>query len=1103
MIIPLQETSFDSMEPFFVADVNHTWFVQPHYFTISSNPTEFDDFRYVTQWSTRYQFETFYHPYARTLLRELEIGGVAQLMARKLQATPQQVRGLPTTFDFGALYVPTNAVLPPYPGAVGASDPGESFLDFDSAGGGAYSLYNWEVFYHGPMFVAALLLQNNQYKDALAWLNYIFDPTDSSNGAAPQRFWEMAPFNAMTSAQWNAEQIQNILTKLAADAQTGIGDPATQNAILAWMNDPYDPHMVAQTRISAYAKATVMRVLDTLIAWGDSLYAQYTSETVAQAEQYYIIAQMLLGPKPAALRVPSGQQQPAPTYAQLTNLDAFSNVLEPVENLIIAPEPPPSLISGSSPSPSLPQVLGQAQTLLFCIPPNAQLMAYWGTVDQRLANIRAGLNLQGQAQPLPLYAPPINPLALMGGQGGAGSGTLPVAPIYRFATYLHRAIELINDVRSYGGLILAALEKQDSEALAVLRATQELAIQTMTVDVRNRQVTEAQDQITVLQNQKAVTQLRYAYYSSRPFMNPAETAAITLQGAALVANGAAVILDMTAGAAHLVPSIMAGAAGFGGSPTVNASYGGENIGHSASSFSTVARGLAGIMTEAGGIAATMGGYQRRQDDWTYQASAAQADLAVIASQMTAADDRLGIARSELAIQNTHISNAQAVSDFLQSKYTNAQLYNWMVSQLTTVYAQAYQLGLSLAQQAQSAYQYELGRLNDVFIQAGYWDDQHKGLTAGESLMFDLRRMEAQFLANNVREQELTRHVSLALTQPAMLLQLLQTGNCQIALDESLFDSDHPGHYFRRLRSVAVTIPCVTGPYTGVNASLSLNQSVVRQTPPAAGFQPWIWATAGSNTDPAVAAPPQPAAEPIIATSSGQNDAGLFEMSLHEERWLPFEGQGAVSSWTLSLDARDNNFDLTSVTDVILHVRYTARVGGDADAVRATLKPGTSRSILISAANTFGAAFYAFLNPSDTAATQQVLSLPLTDALFPFSNLGEPQITGVGFILALTEPMPKSVASSLSGAKITASFDLGGAQSLSLVPAGGTAPGGGPVAAFSGSIASLPSPQTPASCNLTVQPATAPSALQTTVGGQTLLDAALISDAYVVITYALA
>ena len=118
----------------------------------------------------------------------------------------------------------------------------------------------------------------------------------------------MAPFNAMNAADWANQQIQILLTTLAADTQQGISDPATQNAILAWMADPFDPHMVASTRISAYGKATVMKFLDNLIAWGDSLYAQYTAETVSQAEQLYILADMILGPGPISCAAPTSQR---------------------------------------------------------------------------------------------------------------------------------------------------------------------------------------------------------------------------------------------------------------------------------------------------------------------------------------------------------------------------------------------------------------------------------------------------------------------------------------------------------------------------------------------------------------------------------------------------------------------------------------------------------------------------------------------------------------------------------------------------------------------------------------------------------------------------
>jgi hypothetical protein len=1121
VVVPQQESIFDSLDPFFVADPNRTYLVQPLYFSTSTS-LEIDSLAYVPNWTTQFQFETFYHPYARTFLRELEIGGVSQLMARNLQINAQSVRGWSTTFSFQSLYDPNaGAVTAPYPGALSlssylpspsAGDPGETALDFNGTCGGAYSLYNWEVFYHAPMFIASLLLQNQQFPDALTYLEYIFNPTDNSGGATPQRFWEMAPFNAMTTTHWQNEQIQNLLSELTADTQQNISDPGTQSAILAWMADPFDPHMVAGTRISAYAKATVMRFLDTCIAYGDSYYAQYTAETVGQAEQLYILADMILGPAPNQVRLPVSQQTPPPCYASLQNIDLFSNTLVNVENVIVSPEPPQSLVQGTTTTPTLPSYPGYGNSLLFCIPPNGQLLAYWGTVAQRLSNIRNCLNLQGIAQPLPLYAPPINPLQLIEAAAGAAaiSGASASAPIYRFATYYQRCVELTNDVRAYGGLILSALEKQDAETLALLRANQELNIQTLMLSVKTQQVTEAQDQITALQNQKAVVQIRYTYYSTIAFMNAWETAAISLQGAALIANAVGVILDMTSGVAHLVPTATFGAAGFGGSPLVTAEYGGENVAQSATSWASVARSIGGLLSEAGGIAGTMGGYQRRQDDWTLQANLANAELTQIASQITAATDRLGIAQTELSIQNTQISNAQAISTFLTNKYTNAQLYNWMISQLTTVYTQAYQLAFSLALQAQAAYQYELGRPNDTFIQFAYWNSQYNGLTAGDSLLFDLRRMEAQYIANNTRELELTKHISMALTQPAALVQLLQTGSCAITLDEPIFDFDHPGQYFRRLRSVSLTVACVTGPYTGVNATLSLGQSVVRTVPPVSGFTPYAWATAQTNPDGInglVSAAPPVATLPIIATSSGQNDAGLFEVSLHDDRWLPFEGQGAVSTWSLSLDPRDNNFDITSVTDVVLHLRYTARVGGDSEAVRTALKPLNQRTILISVRNTFGDAYYSFFNPTSSLATAQILTLPITAAVFPFSNFGPIVLTSVTLFIMLATPMAGAVASALNGVNLGATFGPSASttpETIAFVPVPPPA-SGSVVAALTSSAVALPAATAPGALTLTVPLANVANlgaALKATANGLTLLNGAAIEDLLLLITYSI-
>ena len=92
----------------------------------------------------------------------------------------------------------------------------------------------------------------------------------------------------------------------------------------------------------------------------------------------------------------------------------------------------------------------------------------------------------------------------------------------------------------------------------------------------------------------------------------------------------------------------------------------------------------------------------------------------------------------------------------------------------------------------------------------------EGLLAGESLQLDIKRMEMAYHDLNRREYELTKHVSLLQLDPKALLQLRTAGTCTFTLPEELFDLDAPGHYFRRLKSVALSVPCVTGPYTGVN-----------------------------------------------------------------------------------------------------------------------------------------------------------------------------------------------------------------------------------------------------------------------------------------------
>jgi Tc toxin complex TcA C-terminal TcB-binding domain len=78
----------------------------------------------------------------------------------------------------------------------------------------------------------------------------------------------------------------------------------------------------------------------------------------------------------------------------------------------------------------------------------------------------------------------------------------------------------------------------------------------------------------------------------------------------------------------------------------------------------------------------------------------------------------------------------------------------------------------------------------------------------------------------------------------------------------------------------------------------------------------------SNSDIATCVAPISA----IAVSSGQNDSGVFELNFRDERYLPFEGAGADSTWELSLP-QICQFNYSTIADVIITLRYTACEGG--------------------------------------------------------------------------------------------------------------------------------------------------------------------------------
>lgn len=944
--------------PFFVSDPQRTFFVPNGNWTL----------------------QTFYHPFVETFVQRLNIAGVPGLYDRTLQTNPDSLRGT-TPFDFAATYTPSSNVLTPFP---------TETIDYTPSG--PYSVYNWELFLHTPLLIAKRLADNRRFEEALRWLHYIFNPTTVSGGNAPQRFWNLRVFRDLTSTDYTQQQIEQLLQLVNqnnSDLVQRVND---------WRNNPFDPNLVAAARPVAYQKAVVMQYISTLVAWGDQLFRGDTIESINEATQLYLLASQLLGPRPQSLRAIQPRQNQ--TYGELASaLDTFSNRMVDIENVVSVP--PPGVTAGT--------VMPTLHTFYFCIPPNDQMLAYWDIVADRLFKVRHGLNLDGIARPLALYEPPIDPgllvrAAAAGVDISAAIGDSAVDLMcYRFTTLWQVAHDLCQDVRGLGSAILSALERRDGEEMSRLRATQEVAVLDAVRTVKTKQLEEANANRVALERSREMAVMRRDFYASREFMNAAEAQGQKLVNDALDLELAGVVLDIISAAAALIPALQAGASGFGGSPVVTALFGGENLSRNAGAAAGVLRGFAGMKSQRAGLSNTLASYQRRRDDWDLQRRLAEKEIDQIDRQLIAADIRIAIAAQELGVQLRQIEDAKVNAELLQSKFTNKELYDWMLSQLSSTYFHAYELAYDLAKRATRAYSFELGAPDPGFIQFGYFDSLHKGLVAGDKLLLDLRRLQNEHLNRNKRDLELTKHVSLLQLDPGALITLRQTGECFFNLPETLFDLDQPGHYFRRLKTVSVTLPCVTGPYTTINATLTLQSHTTRISTAVGGGYLATLDTDGLPSASDTRFSHGTGAVQSIALSTGREDAGMFEVNFHDERYLPFEGLGALSRWRLELPKDTNRFDLSTLSDVVMHVRYTARDGGQAlrDAARAAVITPLPRNgfQLLSARSEFPDAFARLFGPTGTG---QRLDLALGADHFPFlPTTQQINLTSVSAVLLFT------------------------------------------------------------------------------------------------------
>lgn len=900
------------------------------------------------------------------LLKTITFGGIDRLLSLDTQQDTGSAQ-----LDFTRFYPggqKPGRVIPPATLNGGA-------VDFQ----GAYRPYFEEIFFHLPFFIANQLNAVQRFEEAKRWYEYIFDPAAVSKGQVP-------PPEAPNAVYWQYLPLRSLQPTSLVDILSD------STAIEAWNANPFDPYTVAQLRPVAYEKTIVMHYIDNLLDWADSRFQEDTRESVNQATLLYLIAADLLGNRPrqrgtAKPKTPIDFSDIQKDY-QGTLIPQF---LIELEQLLPQPQP------GNLPLEPAPF---NAISAYFTVPENPDFIAYWDRLEDRLYKIRNCLSLSGIYRQLPLFAPVIDPrLLLRSGDGGGaaavvGQGANSV-PHYRFQIMLDRSKQLTSLVMSFGAGLLSALEKQDAENLQLLRQRHEHAVLLRTADMKSQLCDESQKQVEALQQSKAAAEARQAHYSKllEDGLSAAEKTSLATMILANVFQTTSGVIRTAAGGAHLVPNA--------GSPFAM-TYGGREIGSSLAAFSSAMDVAAGVLNFASTLSGVIGNYERRAQEWTLQQSNAGYEIAQTTAQIEAAQARLASLKTDVQISQLSLLQNSEIEKALTEKFTNADLYGWMATRLSTVYFQAFKLALDMATAAQRALQYELD-VSTNFLDVGLWNPGRRGLTAGETLQLALSSMEHAYFSNNRRRLSVEKTISLWALDPLALLKLRQTGSCTFDLSEQLFDYDFPGHYCRKIERVNVTIPAVIGPYQNVHGTLTQTSNTILVKPDDTTVR-FLLGKAPAPADDALRLNWRSGEQ--IVLSRGTQD-GSISGGPTEDRYLAFEGTGAVSSWRLDLPLGSNRIDFSTIADVVLVVTYSALNGGAsfANTVSECLSTDYVGQVMLPLPQYFPDAWPALLQPPYSMA------FPLGPSVLP-ANLAAPSTQKVHVLFDIAGKFSGNVVAEL-------------------------------------------------------------------------------------------
>ncbi|KAK6523172.1 hypothetical protein TWF694_006067 [Orbilia ellipsospora] len=817
-----------------------------------------------------------------------------------------------------------------------------------------YSLYNWELGVHAVSLLMERLFATQQFELAIKVAHLVFDPTKEGGNLA--KCWLFPPFADSGTSSLRLQSTQELLQTQEPEFDSNNNRMLTMMdfAVEEWRKNPFNAHSVARGRPVTYMKRIVMKYVEILIAAGDQLFRQNSMDTSSLATQLYLQASHVMGPELCPIKRIG--KRISKTYKEISGqLDTFSNTRIQLEL-----EFPFSCLQASKDlvepaSEKSKGLLGFVATQYFCVPTNPRLKELRSIIDDRLEKLRSSKDIDGNSLSMPLFDPPID-LGLshsMGITQQLGSAQLlndfdSPLPNYRFLYLLGKAFEITAELKAMGESLLIIREKRDLEALSLLKCRQETSLQNITTEIKAAQMKEAEKSIESLIEIRNQHEVRLRFYldligeddietpaydqkwrdlqqdidkpnkNHELRMNKNERLEMDNSDHAAYLTSSAAFTQVAASLLLALPNFQLNAQPAGCGTTTKWDEG--NIANSLMAISSYRSTMSQYYSMQGQMAGRKAQLIRQLQDNRLQANMAARDIKSIDQQIKAQKERIKICEAEIKMQKMSVDQSLQTMEWYQTKYTNEELYAWMENRSSFILHQTYTLAIDTARKAEKAFRFEKGfNANASFLQKSYWDTSRGGLFAAQELYLGLKKMEMAYVETFANAFEITKNISLRQLNPAALFSLQTTGEAVFSIPEVIFDFDFPGHYLRRIKSVSVSIPCIVSPYTGINATLTLLESKYRVSPLVSNGE-YI----ERHQDSRFRTDRVPISSIII--SHGQADTGRFETSFTSERYGPFENAGVISQWKLELPKDFQQFDYDSISDIILHFKYTAEQG---------------------------------------------------------------------------------------------------------------------------------------------------------------------------------